>query len=280
MDKRHLPGQILIVLMLALAIISVLLVIISRNVRRDTIDQIQSEQYEDYYSAVEQELFQIISGGSSDCSLADLDLNDCDIVLSSLAAKAGVSANLTITKRDVVNFTNLVVGKDKSITIRLLPDGYDGDLKFSWKGDVAWVVNIDYQTAAGEYKTTQSIYDNTGIFDGPLINCLNFTSDGTNSFSFNIRQCLLTQTPDPYTPIAVRMKPITNSGSVAELTLLEPTTGLPPQARIITATADIDDALPNSPSIQLELQIPTQNPSLEILDYALRTNKTVRKAPF
>lgn len=284
MRKQKLSGQILIVLLLALAIISVLLVLISRNTRRDTIDQIQSEQYEDYYSAVEKELFQIISGGSKECNLTYLDQNGfCDIVLSSLTNKRGLSAkNLRIEKKDVVNFTNLVIGKDKNITIKLKPDdgnpGYIGDLKFSWKGSVAWVVNIDYQTATGEYKTTQSIYDKFNIFDDSanLKNCLSFVDEGTNSFSFNIEACLNTQTITPYDAIAVRMKPIT-TGSSTELTLIDSSTGLPPQARIITATADIDDNLPNSPSIQLELQIPTQNPSLEILDYALRTNKIVYK---
>jgi len=287
MKNQDLTGQILIVLMLALAIISLLLVIISRNVRRDTIDQIQSEQYEDYYSAVEQELFQIISNDSVDCTLQDLELNNfCEVALSLLEGRGGISVkNLRIEKTDVVNFTNLVIGKDKNITIKLLPDGggpgYDGDLKFSWKGDVAWVVNIDYQTADGEYKTVQSVYDNFDIFDDSenLITCLDFI-DGAepNSFGFNIRQCLVTQTPDPYSAISVRMKPVTKDPTgIAELTLTDSDLGLPPQVRIITATADIDDTLPNSPSIQLELQIPTQNPSLEILDYALRTNKTVQK---
>lgn len=286
MQKQKLSGQILIVLLLALAIISVLLVLISRNTRRDTIDQIQSELYEDYYSAVEKELFQIISGGSKECSLTYLDQNGfCDIVLSSLTNKRGLSAkNLIIEKKDVVNFTNLVIGKDKNITIKLKPDdgspGYVGDLKFSWKGSVAWVVNIDYQTIDGEYKTTQSIYDKFNIFDDStnLKNCLSFVDEGANSFSFNIKTCLDDQTMAPYDAIAVRMKPVMKGGnSTAELTLIGPSTGLPPQARIITATADIDDNLPNSPSIQLELQIPTQNPSLEILDYALRTNKIVHK---
>lgn len=289
MQKQKLPGQILIVLLLALAIISMLLVLISRNTRRDTIDQIQSELYEDYYSAVEKELFQIISGGSNNCSLQYLDQNGfCDIVLSSLANNNGLLAkNLKVESKNTVNFTNLIIGKDKNITIKLRPDdgnpGYVGGLKFSWKGSVAWIVNIDYQTVDGEYKTTQSIYDKFNIFDDSanLKNCLSFVDEGANSFSFNIKTCLDTQTIGPYDTIAVRMKPVMKGGnSTAELTLIDPSnssTGLPPQARIITATADIDDGLPNSPSIQLELQIPTQNPSLEILDYALRTNKTVKK---
>lgn len=282
MKNKNLSGQILIVLMLALAIISILLVIISRNARRDTIDQIQSEQYETYYSGVEQELFQIVSGGSDDCSLTTLEAGNCEIDLKNRLSSVN-AATLKIEKKDVLNFKDLVVAKDKSITIDLLPDEYDGDLKFSWKGTVAWVVNIDYQVVStGEYKTIQSIYDNSGIFDDSanIKNCIDFATvpdAGSNSFSFNIRNCLNKVGGNTDTAIAVRMKPISNSDDAVELTLIGPTTGLPPQAQIITATADIDDDLANSPSIQLELQIPTHNPSLEILDYALRTNKTVRK---
>lgn len=274
MKQKSYPGQILIVLMLALAIISVLLVLISRNVRRDTVDQLQSEQYETYYSAVEQEMLNAITGNNKDCTPQQLDLGICNITLNSLQT-GGTTATLNITKFEEGVFTNLVVPKDKNITIDLGNDHYRGSFKFSWKGDVAWVVNIDYQLPTGEYKTTQSIYDKPGLFDdySNIQNCLIFTDEGSNSFSFNLDQCL----PSPSTALSLRMKPIMKTGSVTELTLEEPTSGLPPQVQIIRATADIDDALPNSPSIQLELQIPMKNPPLEILDYALRTNRTVKK---
>jgi hypothetical protein len=274
--KKTYQGQILIILMLALAIISIMLVMISKNVRRDTLDQIQSEQYEEYYSAVEQELLKIISGQSLSCPET---ATSCDIELTGLQYIDGLSKRmLYVFKDEIINFSDIVVGKDKSITIPL--DNYRDNLKFSWKGEVAWVVNIDYKIdSTGEYKTSQSIYDNFDIFNpNSPISCLNFTPDGTNSFEFDIKQCLNQEEPfEPYTPISIRMKPLMRGSDSTELSLLEPTSGLPPQAKVIIATAEIDDDLGNSPAIQLELQIPMKDPTLEILDYALRTNKTVFK---
>ena len=276
--KKAYKGQILIILMLALAIISILLVLISKNVRRDTLDQFQSEQYEEYYSAVKQELLKIISGQNPACPEASIT---CDIELTGLEFSNALSKKMLYIVKDlIINFSDIPVGKDKNITIPL--EGYKDNLKFSWKGQVAWVVNIDYKSNIGEYKTSQSIYDNFDIFDpNDPISCLSFIPDGSNSFEFDIKQCLDSVEPSGvYAPISVRMKPIMRIGSNTELSLLEPTSpdsGLPPQAYIILATAEIDDDLGNSPSIQLELQIPTKDPSLEILDYALRTNKVVSK---
>lgn len=276
MKEKSYSGQILIVLMLALAIISVLLVLISRNVRRDTIDQIQSEQYETYYSSVEQEMLNAITGNNPQCTPQELNLGTCSIVLDHLQT-GGTTATLNIVKVAEGTFTNLVIPKDKNIVIDL--DDYKGDFVFSWKGEVAWVVNIDYRLPSGEYKTSQSIYDKFALFDDSsnIKNCLEFSDEGGNSFKFNLAVCLNKIAPSSSTTISLRMKPIIKTANITELTLEEPTSGLPPQVQIIRGTADIDDALPNSPRIQLELQIPIKNPPLEILDYALRTNKTVRK---
>jgi hypothetical protein len=263
--------------MLALAIISILLVLISKNVRRDTYDQIQSNQYEEYYSAVEQELLKIISGQS----VCDMKTGTgcMGIPLEQLKFYDALSSKyLDVITDTRTKFDNIAVGKDKNITIPL--EGYNGNLKFRWTGQVAWVVNLDYKDHLGTYKTSQSVYDYSGsIFPGP-ISCLTFTPDGAQSFEFEINQCLGPLEPFGYTALSVRMKPIMTSGSSTELSLIDHSAGLPPQATILIATAVIDDDLGNSPAIQLELQIPTKDPSLEILDYALRTNKKVYKPQF
>lgn len=276
--KINYYGQILIVMMLVLAIISILLVIIARNVQRDTLDQIQTDQYEEYYSAVEEQLRRIITG-DSDC---DLSTNTTCVVELETLANYNVlrSSELVITKEDSVTFNDLIVDKDKSITIDL--DGYKDNLSFSWKGDVAWVVSLDYTDSVGQYKTSTSIYDGstTGIFPerASFTNCINFTNTTENSFSFSIDQCLNSAEPSlNYQTVAVRMKPVMLSAANTELTLVSAGAGLPPQARIILATAEIDDDLGNSPVIQLELLLPLTNPTVEILDYALRTEDSVIK---
>lgn len=273
---KTLNGQILIIVMLVLAMISILLVIISRNVRKDATEQLQSEQYEEYYSAVEEELLNIINGNST-CDLETV--SSCEIDLDNLSNAAVLTTNkLYVTKDDLIEFSNLVVGKDKSVTIDL--DGYDDNLTFSWKGTVAWVVNIDYLSASGQYKTSESVYDNNTppIFPNrdTFVNCINFTTVAVNSFSFNIDDCLSSLGPS-YTSLSVRMKPIMLSPGTTELSLTGADPGLPPQARIILATADIDDDLNDSPTIQLELLTPLHRPSLEILDYALRTENRIEK---
>lgn len=262
--------------MLVLAMISILLVIISRNVRKDATEQLQSEQYEEYYSAVEEELLNIINGNST-CDLETV--SSCEIDLDNLSNAAVLTTNrLYITKDDLIEFSNLVVGKDKSVTIDL--DGYDDNLTFSWKGTVAWVVNIDYLSASGQYKTSESAYDNNTppLFPNrdTFVNCINFTTVAVNSFSFNIGDCLSSLGPS-YTSLSVRMRPIMLSPGTTELSLTGADPGLPPQARIILATADIDDDLNDSPTIQLELLTPLHRPSLEILDYALRTENRIEK---
>lgn len=273
---KTLNGQILIIVMLVLAMISILLVIISRNVRKDATEQLQSEQYEEYYSAVEEELLNIINGNST-CDLETV--SSCEIDLDNLSNAAVLTTNrLYITKDDLIEFSNLVVGKDKSVTIDL--DGYDDNLTFSWKGTVAWVVNIDYLSASGQYKTSESLYDNNTppLFPNrdTFVNCINFTTVAVNSFSFNIGDCLSSLGPS-YTSLSVRMRPIMLSPGTTELSLTGADPGLPPQARIILATADIDDDLNDSPTIQLELLTPLHRPSLEILDYALRTENRIEK---
>lgn len=273
---KTLNGQILIIVMLVLAMISILLVIISRNVRKDATEQLQSEQYEEYYSAVEEELLNIINGNST-CDLETV--SSCEIDLDNLSNTAVLTTNkLYVTKDDLIEFSNLVVGKDKSVTIDL--DGYNDNLTFSWKGTVAWVVNIDYLSASGQYKTSESVYDNNTppIFPNrdTFVNCINFTTVAVNSFSFNIDDCLSSLGPS-YTSLSVRMKPIMLSPGTTELSLTGADPGLPPQARIILATADIDDDLNDSPTIQLELLTPLHRPSLEILDYALRTENRIEK---
>lgn len=273
---KTLNGQILIIVMLVLAMISILLVIISRNVRKDATEQLQSEQYEEYYSAVEEELLNIINGNST-CDLETV--SSCEIDLDNLSNAAVLTTNkLYVTKDDLIEFSNLVVGKDKSVTIDL--DGYNDNLTFSWKGTVAWVVNIDYLSASGQYKTSESVYDNNTppIFPNrdTFVNCINFTTVAVNSFSFNIDDCLSSLGPS-YTSLSVRMKPIMLSPGTTELSLTGADPGLPPQARIILATADIDDDLNDSPTIQLELLTPLHRPSLEILDYALRTENRIEK---
>lgn len=262
--------------MLVLAMISILLVIISRNVRKDATEQLQSEQYEEYYSAVEEELLNIINGNST-CDLETV--SSCEIDLDNLSNAAVLTTNkLYVTKDDLIEFSNLVVGKDKSVTIDL--DGYDDNLTFSWKGTVAWVVNIDYLSASGQYKTSESLYDNNTppLFPNrdTFVNCINFTTVAVNSFSFNIGDCLNSLGPS-YTSLSVRMRPIMLSPGTTELSLTGADPGLPPQARIILATADIDDDLNDSPTIQLELLTPLHRPSLEILDYALRTENRIEK---
>ncbi len=275
--KTH-QGQILIIIMLVLAMISILLVLIARNVRKDATELLQSEQYEEYYNAVEEELLNIIYGTSPDCDI-DADAN-CTIELLNLSNASALNENqLHVTKQDLVEFENLVVGKDKSVTIDL-GSGYDGDLSFSWKGTVAWVVNIDYlDSSNGQYKTTESVYDNNSprIFTNldASNNCIEFLTLGTNSFEFNIRDCLV-KLGSGHTSLSVRMRPIMLSGTT-ELTLVDADPGLPFQARLILATADIDDDLNDSPIIQLELLTPLHRPTLEILDYALRTDNSINR---
>lgn len=267
--------------MLVLSIISVLLVVISKNVRRDSIDQIQAEQYEDYYNVVEQELLKILSGDSL-CTLEMLRNDEiCDLIDLGDLSNYGVlnSADLLVTSKKQIEFTNLVVPKDKNITLKLGPDNYTGAMTFSWAGEVAWVVNIDYQMNDGEYKTIESVVSPSTIFQNGPVNCTGgITNITTNSFTLNVGTCVNTvETVGSYNTLAVRMRPIMLTGNTTSLSLSGTGAGLPAQLIFIQATANIDDDLGNTPTIQLELKLPLTDPYLEILDYALRTQNKVIK---
>lgn len=289
---KNLKGQILVILMIALAIVSIILISVSRNARKDTSSQVQSEQYEEYYSTVEQELLKIVSDTNTvpnSCTMESLVTGECiiPVVLGAMESQSipdaegtpKKNANLRVVRQDVLNFSNFVIDKDKSLTINLSNEakGYDGNIKFSWKGEVSWIVNLDYKSSAGEYKTSQSVYDVSNLFESSTSGLCKFHTDEENTFYFSINSCIPTSEVSPEI-LSLRLKPVSKDTSViAELSLLEPKSGIPNQVTIITATAELENPQPDSPSIQLEMQIPLQNPSFEILDYALRTNKTVYK---
>lgn len=284
MNKK---GQILIIIMIVLAIVSIVLVSVSRNIRRDSLNQIQLEQYEDSYSVLEQELLKLASNTNEFCNMDALDNGDCQYSLMIDSNRNQREQNVTfyMQKEDVINFIDFPIDKDKNISIKLPSTGVSDDFVFRWSGEVAWMVNIDYKLNE-EYKTVGNVYvgNTSGLINEQtnIVNCLVFNREpaGEKTFGFNINSCLsaLSNNGETIKPLALRLKPLARIDTKAELSLLEPTSGLPPQISVIRADADFGTSNPDTPGIQLELQIPLQNPYFEFLDYALRTNKIVKKA--
>lgn len=290
-------GQILIILLITLSIISVFLLILVSNVRRDNLEQIQAEQYERYYNATENTFLrflnnQIASGESPQRALSTQSVNrdpalSCNLINGRSCTVTNVFVDSNgVLKENEVNFVikevNYVddfnLAKDKTFTLNLVSGelGYNGVIDLEWTGRVAWVITIDYLTPQGEYKTTKSIYSHpsANIFNiSPGSNCLNFTKAEPTKASFTISSCLGTDA----TPIEMRLKPIILDGESTTLKV-SGDANFPLQMRRITAISNFNDALLNTPNINLEVTVPIHNSNVEILDYAIRTDNKIEKA--
>ncbi len=266
-------GQILLIFIIALAILSIFVVVIAINVRRDTVETAQNDQYEAFYSLAEEKLLKLLSGETLDeCVIEPIGNNyNCDI------AYEGTTVQLQLTETTSNEFENYPLEKDKSIMISLddgTPTGYQGVINFSYSGASAdWNSTIDYIDSNGFYSVSKIVYSSEAIYSGTPDNGSCVFSEGT-VISFEIQDCFAGGRA-----LAIRMKPIMTTFGTVNLSL-GGTADLPAQMRTIEAVSNVEQLSAeagSTPRIVLQIMQPIHEVPIEILDYVLRSETEVDK---
>lgn len=269
------PGQILLIFIIALAILSIFVVVIAINVRRDTVETTQNDQYEAFYSLSEEKMLQLLAG--------ELDPSECTIIPNTtnyncIVPYEGSTLNLSLTETTTPSFENYPLEKDQSLKIGLedgTDTGYQGAINFSYSGAPAdWNITIDYLDRNGFYSVSKKVYSSDGLYyPTPSNDGCTFTDSGTY-IRFEINRCF----PGGQSVLALRMKPIMTSGTV-NLSLYGDA-GLPAQMRTIEAVstvAQLSAEAGNTPRIVLQIMQPIHETPIEILDYVLRSDTDIDK---
>ncbi|MFQ5492623.1 MAG: hypothetical protein ACE5DX_00470 [Candidatus Dojkabacteria bacterium] len=305
--KEQLKGQILVIVLLVLSILGIFVVAVATNTRRDVIERIQNEQYEQYYSLTEKRMLQVVQQVQISSSIDGLEdvFGECEpgsgILNEYICEFADKpeddsldTALVRVTIQDDNNIEKLPVEKDQTFKISLddgSARGYLGLVEMQWTGaDVAWVITLDYRNPnTGEYKVIKDVYDKSGVYYQPVT---------THAFTFNdlvqgsqtlppsnntgFRIDSVTGLPAGFEALSLRLKPIIESGELLTELSINGGTGFPPQVReIIGEGISNEESLTGdeSPAAILEIQLPLHAAPAEILDYVLRSETTVTK-PF
>ncbi len=218
--QEKLNGQIMLITLLVLMILGIIVVSIVVLTRRDTLEVVNTEKYEQALNVSESNILNIIRKyGDYTTSLSTLP-NDFNSAATGTCSQGNVSTNsnqyrCTFTNIDLTEanlFTEMTISdtrdvdgytinKDQSLVLNL--NGYNQGLNFSWTGsEVALDFSLIYRNLgpAGEYRVIKDVFDMDQVYtslasDNPYDNLnpihpFNFTvnnvSDTDNTVSFNI----------------------------------------------------------------------------------------------
>jgi len=292
----------MVVVLLVLSILSIFVIVIVSNTRRDITEKVQNKQYQQYYSVTEKKMLQVqgaigtepldeddtqltsLLAGSESCGFTDASnkLLECNFTESGDELETGTldTANLNIQIQDTGNLDAFEVKQDKNLAINLLLDadgtsGYLGNVTITFTNDISLVVALDYKTSpAGEYKVVKEVNDYKGLFanDTHCYGIIN-PAPANRTFQMNVNAMLQSCAgAGTYIPVSLRLKPLFGNTDIT----LQGDFGFPDQFRSITGTTN-SEANPNSPVTVLELNYPLVSSPLGILDYVLRTESAVNK---
>jgi len=292
--QKKLNAQILVVILVALAILSIFVVIVATNARRDFIESAQNRQYEQAITVGEEKLVLLANGDiKDDCqtfnSISSQTCTDTDGIYIYTGIKYDETSDDTmevkISQSVSQTIKNLQLDKDRSVTVKLK----DENIMFKKQLDVTWTdkddstvlleFNIDYINASGEYKTAKELV-NPGEFNNDTNEDLNITLTGVeqnNSHTYTINL----ESFDNII-LALRLKAIMPNGSTDLFTNISivpsTTTNYPNQVSLATAeTRSISSGQFDTPVAILELQKPLHDSPFEIFDYVLRSQGQIVK---
>lgn len=313
MKLKNKSGQILVVVLLALTIISIFVVVVATNARRDVVERVQNEQYEQALSLSEDKLLRILNddfdpveeGCQEIINGSEVTGYTC-IVSPEEGTDSSEQVQIDIDINEEIEINNLSVKKDAILKIGLKEDitnttagSYKDYLDFSWTGNVAWIFSLDYRNrSTGEFGVIKDVYDGNSTFFNNPDHCFNFAQFGGNGTSNAIRinlnsvgntangsdNCL--SPISSYDFLALRMRPLMQgSGTPTTDLTLEgyrqtslTDAALPPQVRVITAESySLTTGTEVAPRAILEVQEPLFKSPVEILDYVLRSEQPVTK---
>lgn len=295
MQKKYLPkikAQILVVVLIALSILSIFVVVVASNARRDAQQTIQNKQYEQAVTVGEEVLLTAIDQLSN---LVDLGCNDlgggttwnCKIKPEEgegeILSQNEIVVDLTIDNQ-VREIKNYSLQKDKNLSVVL--NGFDDQLNVSWTNNASWIITLDYiVNGTNQYGSIKDIYDDEDINLFPptaVHSCFNFSSGNTSSFEINLRTANLCL-PANTNLLEIRFKPLMNTSSGATLLSVSDDAGaLPPQAIVYfvkaysAAVVEVEEDQ-NVPIAELEAVVPLNSTSMELLDYVFRSEQDLNK---
>lgn len=284
-EQKTQRGQILIITLLVLTILSILTVSLVILNNRDVGQTVNNEIYEKIYNSSETKLKEVVGiltsstqslsilttrYGSSCVNLGgSIATYECNFTLTSDSDNTiTYSDKVTVSnEKDIVNYG---LNKDRPLTINL--DGYSNAVRVGLNKAIAMEFTLIY-LQGGTYRTISGVYDpSTGTYNSidPTFNTYISLISG-NPLNFNL------QFPASYS--AFKLLTITpRSKAVGDAVLLSVTgTDLatyPVQVRRFNSQAYMNNNA-DSPSVKIVSQFPL-TPQLEgMLDYALITPDTV-----
>ncbi len=294
-QSKKFPGQILVITLLALVIISIIIVGLFNLTTRDVQQTVANREYERLYNAAESKIFELVDefGSYTDVDLPSLiepsspsELRnigtDC-VTIDPSQINCDFTEGTTLVSMEVDDTDEIIdfeLGKDDSLTLNL--SGYRGDIEFNVSSGSALEFSLVY-TLSGEPYVINDYFDLDGVFDSnggdPLSD-----PNGTHAFSFlpvaGTSNYRFTIGNIAGLPLSARPEFITLTGrrDSEGIALLDVSgnAGFPNQIRRLT-TISYDQATQTNVVARVVTQIPLAPQQLSLFNYVLLTPDTVTK---
>lgn len=292
LTMKLIKGQILLITLLVLTILSIATVSIVLLNTRDVSQVQNSQQYNQIYNSIENEIKGLVQAfGKAEISLNPLNTTPYSCLenipgesykcnLNLVSGNLNLTAELNIT--DEKKYEKFQIFKDRSLEINL--DGYKDDLDIYWENPnlpLADQASLEfiliYRDASGEFKSLIDIYNVAGVYTSPITVSSNpfvFLENPLypgNQFARRLdfsTTLIATDKPEKLV-IIPRMKRINSSIEIDILPTINST--YPNQIRKFVGKSVISND-PNSPVVNVITQIPLYPQTLSVLDYAILTN--------
>jgi len=196
--SKKFQGQIMVIVLLFLAVLTIIAVGVTLNTSRDTKEQVADKQYQQYYSVGERiivdlinyigkESLAIIAEKNSDINslnyncagIIDNSINcSIDTIPNTFFNESGTLEELKsaikiedLTEIDAETTGTLTAKKDQDLLFDFNETGIWDNFSFSWNDgstrpvvyNTAWNISYDYYDSANNiYKTDKLVWDNSG----------------------------------------------------------------------------------------------------------------------
>lgn len=284
--EKKLKGQILVIVILVLFIVSTVILGIIAIVTRDVEQSLGAEEYERSYAITEDNmqkilikyadvnipLGQIVSEGELNCTEPVSDQYKC------FFEEDGYISEITV--EDVSQVENFELGKDDTFKVDL--GNYTGTLEFQWTGHVAMSFNLYYKKTTGEYVMVSDFYDagnfvsRAGIEESHPLN-LSIPQPGQNRVILDLNG--ISNSLDDFQNFEyLNLRAMMNEDSnTSTLFSMRSNLGLPAQVRKVQGISFRSDNSNVNSVPQLISQIPLAGKDPSVLFYVLRSNQIVGK---
>jgi hypothetical protein len=305
-------GQIMVIVLIILMVLTVIVIVAVRSTTRDITEQVQSRQYEQYYTTAERQMLLLQetiknsaiedaylaidtnfngspididacshSGMQSTCTYSPIELPD-----ETGSGAIGDTVNIKTVIEDSTTIDDFTMQKDQSI---LLTAANNGDWvnvsNYPLDGDVGWIFTVDYlDPATGNYHSTKTIYNYASVFDAaynnPTTGCrLNLTGSPDHDLPTDMTVTIIGCAG--YQPLYFRIKPVMRNGKSTTVVSIRTSSSSTPLMRkittVATSTATSDTTGVANPAVVLETKYLLISSPLELFDYVLRSEQEVVK---